>query len=69
LWDSQFSSIHGLHAQSTEIINAGSIFPVWSRFTNFIYRHFSDDDVGILVAYNGKTCDLAALWHSPSPTS
>ena len=62
LWDPQCSSIHGLHAQSPEITNADSIFPVWSRFADFIDRHFSDNDVGILVAYNGETCDLAALW-------
>ena len=62
LLDPQCSSIHGLHAQSPEIINADSIFPVWSRFTDYIDQHFSDDDVGILVAYNEETCNLAALW-------
>ena len=43
LWDPQCSSIHGLHAQSPEIINADSIVPVWSRFTDFINQHFSGD--------------------------
>jgi hypothetical protein len=64
LWDPQCSSIHGLHAQSPEIINRDSIFPVWNLFTNFINGRFSDDDVGMLVAYNGVTCDLAALWQN-----
>jgi hypothetical protein len=51
LWDPQCTSVHGLHTQSPEIINTDSIFPVWRRFTEFIDRHFSDDDVGIFSSH------------------
>jgi hypothetical protein len=29
---------------------------------DWVNKHFADNDTGILVAYNGETCDLAWRW-------
>ena len=43
-------------------MNANNINVVWHEFTEFLVRHVKPDEVGILVAYKGETCDLRWLW-------
>jgi hypothetical protein len=58
IWDPACSRIHGLTAESPEIQDADGIAMVWCHFCDWVNDHFADNDTGILVAYNGKTCDL-----------
>ena len=54
-WDPMCARVHGLPADSSKIVNADHLFHVWNRFTNFIDLHMREDDVGIILAYNGET--------------
>jgi hypothetical protein len=62
LWDDTTTRVHGLHAASPEIMVMDAIGLVWHCFTHWNAYNFCADDVGILVSYNGETCDLKWLW-------
>jgi hypothetical protein len=62
IWDPACSQIHGLTAGSPEIQATDGIGMVWRCFCDWVNKHFADNDTGILVAYNGETCDLAWQW-------
>ena len=51
-------AIHGLHASHPSIRNADEIHAVWQRFCKWIRVNVAPDEVMVLVAYNGETCDL-----------
>jgi hypothetical protein len=54
--------VHGLHSQSPEIVDADPIYLVWKRFKSWLDLYLQLDDDGVLVAWNGETCDLTWLW-------
>ena len=62
LWDDAATLVHGLHTTLPEIVEADDIGLVWCCFTEWIVDNFCADDEGILVAYDGETCDLKWLW-------
>ena len=55
-------AIHGLHASHPSIRDAEEIHAVWHRFCQWIRANVARDEVIVLVAYNGETCDLKWLW-------
>ena len=56
------TNIHGLSESSQCIKDASDINVVWSRFVGWINNNTARDEVIILVAYNGETCDMKWLW-------
>ncbi len=69
-WSQNAINIHGITPDSPKIQNASSIEEVWGEFCSFINRRIKSNEIGILVAYNGETCDLKWLWKlTQAPTS
>ena len=62
LWDEHCTAIHGLHANHPSIVAADDIGTVWAQFLAWINSRIGRDEVVILVAYNGETCNLQWLW-------
>ena len=62
IFDSHATAIHGLTAEHENIVNAADIETVWDQFCRWFYIHLRDDEVAVLVAWNGETCDLKWLW-------
>ena len=53
---------HQLTASDPRIRNADDITIVWGQFETWIKESVLGDEVVILVAYNGETCDMKWLW-------
>ena len=62
IWDEKASSIHGLSKDDDRIVNADEIDVVWKKFCEFIDRHIGRDQKGVLVAWNGQSCDLRWIY-------
>ena len=62
IFNSHATAIHGLTAEHENIVNAAKIETVWDQFRRWFYAHLRDDEVAVLVAWNGETCDLKWLW-------
>ena len=43
-------------------VNADEIDVVWKEFCEFIGRHIGRDQKGVLVAWNGQSCDLRWIY-------
>lgn len=56
------TSVHGLNESHPSIRDADEIVAVWHRFCEWIRTTVARDEVIVLVAYNGATCDLKWLW-------
>ena len=56
----QCTAIHGLHPTHKSKVYADPMAIVWRQFEEWIQSIIGRDDTAILVAYNGKKCDL--LW-------
>ena len=50
--------ITGLHAGHPSIIEADSSEVVWSRFVSFLNKYINGEKRGIIIAWNGASCDL-----------
>ena len=50
--------VHGLHKNDPRLMEANEMNVVWSEFVAFVNRSIPDDHVGVLVAWNGQSCDL-----------
>ena len=62
IWDEKACSIHGLSKDDDRIVNADEIDVVWKKFCEFIGRHIGRDQKGVLVAWNGQSCDLRWIY-------
>ena len=62
IWDERSCSIHGLSKDDKRITNADEIGIVWKEFCKFIDRHIGPDQKGVLVAWNGQSCDLRWIY-------
>jgi hypothetical protein len=63
LWDEDMChQVHGLHRHDQRIMSADKIDLVWNQFTEWIDEEVTADEVAILVAYNGASCDLCWIW-------
>ena len=58
IWDSQATRIHGLTEHNPKIIGVDGMDLVWPRFLQWFAYHLKREEVAVLVAYNGETCDL-----------
>ena len=62
IWDERLTSIHGLSAAKPEIQSTPDIFEVWTHFCHFVTSNIGSSETIILLAYNGKSCDLKWIW-------
>ena len=62
IWDARASLIHGLTENDPRILQADRMESVWGQFLLWFYSTINKDEVAVLVAYNGETCDLKWLW-------
>ena len=59
-----------MNAKHPSIVNADGIDVVWGRFIDFLDRHIDQTERGIIVAWNGASCDLEWLYRlTQRPTS
>jgi hypothetical protein len=56
------TAVNGPHSQSPEIIDADPVYQVWKRFRAWLDFYLQPDEVGILIIWNDKTCNLTWLW-------
>ena len=47
-----------LYPQHVSIVGADGIETVWRRFVGWVERKMDEDEMAILVAWNGESCDL-----------
>ena len=52
----------GLHAGHPSILNADEVEEVWGRFYSFLQIFIGLKERGVLVAWNGGTCDLEWIY-------
>ena len=50
--------VHGLHNNDPRLKEANEMNVIWSQFVAFVNCSIPDDYVGVLVAWNGQSCDL-----------
>jgi len=62
IWNDNVTSIHRLHQNHPSIIGADGMDTVWEQFVWWYENNMKSGEVAILVAYNGKTCNLKWLW-------
>jgi hypothetical protein len=62
LCDPTCTVVPGLSAETPETVAADGIGIVWRCLCLWIEESFDSKDVGILVVYNGETCNLKWLW-------
>ena len=61
-FEEQCVAVHGIHSSDHCIIGANKMDVVWQDFCKWIEENTTGDEVGILVAYNGKNCNMKWLW-------
>ena len=62
IWDEEASRVNGLTRSDPRIRQASDIDAVWADFKKWISDNTERDDIIVLVAWNGKSCDLKWLW-------
>ena len=60
-WVINTSRITGMHANHPSILAADPIETVWKRFVGFINKYIKKGTRGVLVAWNGNSCDFSWL--------
>ena len=60
-WDQHSISVYGILPDSERIINAGNMRTVWPEFQCWFFSLVSPAEMVVLVAWNGKTCNLKWL--------
>jgi hypothetical protein len=61
-WDQHSISVHDILPDDKRIINAGNMRTVWPEFQRWFFSMVSPDKMVVLVAWNGKKCNLKWLW-------
>ncbi len=62
IWSQHAINIHGITPSDNRVQSAETIETAWIDFCTFVDSHIGSNEVGILLAYNSKTCDLKWLW-------
>ena len=62
VWSKFATNIHGLHENHESILSAVRIEVVWRKFIKFLDDNIPAGHRGILVAWNGATCDMECLY-------
>ena len=63
IWDTNMCRrVHGLHCEHEKIRDADDIATVWNQFYEFIKSNIGRQQVGVLVAWNGVTCDMRWIY-------
>jgi len=64
------TAIYGLHSSHPSIVYTDEIHTVWDQFCRWLRANVAPDELMVLVAWNGATCDLKWLWKmSQTPRS
>ena len=58
----QAVAVHGIGKGDVRLTGAPSIATAWSDFMEYIEAIMPSDDVGVIVAYNGKSCDMEWIY-------
>ena len=58
IWSKYATEIHGLHKNHPSIITADPLELVWERFETYLNDIIPIGHKGVLVAWNGETCDM-----------
>ena len=61
-WCSKAMRMHKTHPHHPSIVSADNITTGWCQFVSWVERKVHHDETAILVAWNGKSCDLKCLW-------
>ena len=61
-WTAISQATHGLHPTHPKILAAQKIGDVWSDFCYWVHNNLKEDEVAIIVAWNGLACDMKAIW-------
>ncbi len=62
IWSQNAINVHGITPSDPWIQGANTIEDVWGSFCKFMDQRVCDNEVAILVAYNGESCNLKWLW-------
>ena len=60
-WSQTLKDVTGLHPNHPSTTNADALEVVWEKITNHINEHVGKDERGLLVAWNGASCDVEWL--------
>ena len=61
-WEPSTTEITGLSPGDERITSVQDIDEVCSLFLKWIEHNIKEDEVGVIVAYNGAGCDMKWLW-------
>jgi len=63
VWNEAASSAsHKLHRHDPRIVNAKRLPEVWERFSTFIKSNVGRHQKGIMIAWNGESCDMRWIY-------
>ena len=60
-WSRASKDVTGLHSNHPNTTNADALEVVWEKITNCVNKHVGKDKRGLLVAWNGASCDVEWL--------
>ena len=58
VWSQFVTNVHGLHNNHPLILSADILEVVWKKISTFINDNIQPKHQGVLVAWNGETCDM-----------
>ena len=61
-WCKHAIATHGIRPTDQRIKDADGMSTVWPQFEEWVDSNIKDDEVAILVAYNGEACDMKWIW-------
>ena len=61
-WDNRTTEVTGLHKDHPSIKDAQPIEVVWKQFVTFLEKYIEPANRGVLVAWNGNSCDYSWLY-------
>ena len=61
-WNKMCMETTGLGPNDERIMNARPINDVWIDFCSYLDRHIANDERGVIVAWNGASCDMEWLY-------
>ncbi len=62
IWSQYVINVNGITHSDPQIQGANTIEDLWGSFCMFVDQWVCDNEVAILVIYNGETCILKWLW-------
>ena len=58
IWSDHATLVHGIHQGHPFIVDADSLGLFWGKFKSYIDDNILIGHHGVLVAWNGETCDM-----------